>query len=769
MLPPWDETTEVANPNSKLPSWEDTVEVKEQEPDTVSNALANPIKTFTEPRDKLDDTNEEYKKAKDAKLKLITDRQANYDSKVSEQRLKSEVKRGKFTEDMRGYESDLEEDLVPDFIDNQKFTNKSAIGYFNKTLREGKEQGLTLGQARSNAIKSLESAGATPLDIQNVVNTLRGVKTPGNINDLGTVAGELQKHFTEGIAQPIATAALNLQLQTMSLDLMLPGPLHFSPVDTVLDVVGTKDKQKDFDELAGKIEGAQLAYRNQYGVGSPIEMTKYAPTLASSVAPAGIVASMALGGFTDAILAKSEGFSNSQIVAQTTYVAGVTGALSGVFKLGSDLFKEMPTTNKNIFTTIDDLPKKYKKQVKKLQRMHGYTDEDVMTMVQGYKEGTEAGDINVIDTIRLLDQQVSGSGVETNTLNMILHNNKDRELIGKDITRRTDEFMTRLNVTKGPLYDSIKKNSINARGINSINWLEVLDESNTKGIVMLPDIKQELEFNAKAFADYDITYHNVIKQTPVTNVGSVMDKVGSLVRPTIVNYLAKHMANAMHMNTLQSFAPYRNLADLLVDIVPVSNQRKQIQKTILKSLEADTFNPNQLQKKIKMEAPEISDAKLEEAVRETIKLKNLAKHSRTPEEAERFYRDEEARMKAVAMEGKQIKTDKAKLVKEEKLFKAKELQRTRYKNQAAKTDYKSRKPLISEKKELELDARYINKFSDIKLTGHTKTDGKKLAKMINNEALKTRKALEKKGIPISMDEARSEVSSRLDRLIKECE
>ena len=579
---------------------------------------------------------------------------------------------------MANHESDLEEDIVPDWFDGEKFTKESVTGYFNKIVRENKEQGATNGQARQAAIKAIEDAGGTMLDIKNAINTRRGLSN-GQIDKhaLKSTALELFKTINEGIAQPTLTAAKELELQGTILisdlaDLAEANPTTAKVLGAVGGGVGNivasapevkkqlNTSQADLKELAGEIEGAKQAYRETYGTSNPIsDIAPYAPTAGMAMLNPSSLIALALAPMpADYALARAQGYSKKQAAAQAITYAGVAGTIGKVLKTAGNIYADAAKGGSTrVFTTIDEMPKKYRKQLRTIQHMHGYTDEDVVNMINGFKEGADNGILNMMDVIRLTDQTI-GTANETNTFKLIIHNPEARNLILKDISRRADVFME--NVTRdSDLYNIIKHqgNSLNARGGSSINWLEVLDEVNSKGIVLKPELRAELEYNAKVFSDYDYGYHNVIKETKVSNERNMLQKTVDLVPDMARAILIRDLNKAFHIGGITPISPVRKTVDLIMDIGTMGSKRKNVQKTIVESLKADTFNPNMLKANIKKIIPETPDSAIADLVTEASRLNRAYKHSRTEEEAQIFYRDEEARMKALEMERKQAEAD----------------------------------------------------------------------------------------------------------------
>ncbi len=633
------------------------------------------VDAFTSPDDleKIEQS-PEYKSGYESKKAELDTKVSAYDKKIALHKQASVRNDSQLRSDV---ESELEETILPTVISGKKYTQESSIGYYNKMYNEGQSKGLTNGESKAYAINSLKEQGATPLDIQHVVNGKRGLSDGRvNIDDIKDAATQVQKALDVGIAEPIKSVYKSFDMQASILASETGvSPNIFANIAKISELVkgndaGRQAQDRRILDLAGQIKGARDSYKETYNVSSPIELGDYAPVAASALYnPTSLMALAVAPMPADFVLAKSQGFSTSQSVAQAMVVSHLTYAVGKIMKIGGELFTDgvhMKALggSRTAFTSISEMPSKYKKQLRQIQRQHGYTDEELLEMINGFKNGTEDGKLNMMDVIRLTDQ-ARGSQAGTGALDLVLHDKKGRELILQDISKRADYFLS--GVSKdSELYKLARKNGtyLNSNGGTSLNWEQLLDDVHKEGIILSPKLRAELEFNANAFSDFDFGYHNVIKGQRVAKAKGIVDTIADVAPDTGTALFYKMYNKSTGMGVLPPTSVASNLLKVVnkafdgtIDFVMRRATKKDVQKTIMESLEANTFNPSRLKMKLKQTMPDLPDDKIDDIVEETSKVDKAYKGARTEEEAEILYRDIQAEDKALEMERKQLEAE----------------------------------------------------------------------------------------------------------------
>ncbi len=711
--------------------------VEEPKDDSMS-----PLEWMTTPLDAQEDAYEKQRAKTQAKIEADKAK-----IKVEETVLDNQATQHKKKSYKEVPASELQETSWYD-ISGNKYTPESVAGYTNGRRAEMKANGTYTSEAkfRNSMYTELEDQGASPLDIQVYSQSSRGIKTGKEI--FGAAANEALKQIPKVIEErgwdPFTNQARQNALAVSS--------IFVDVASIVPKLTGNETDAKKFEyqqavlqEALATEKGIQDAYEAEYGRSAIQDMqsaTELIPLIAMTTGKVVTLSAIAFAdGFYEMVDSKRKGYSTIQAGAHGVAAATVTKALGGLMDIGENLYKGYKSRGAQFkeFTNITDLPTKYQKQVKELQKMNGWTDDEVMSMVRGFSQGLEEGKLNAIDSIRLLAQNSHHPEARELFEESVLYNRSAAKNFLTESSERSNDFLSTVS-KKSDLGKIMHKNTITKYGQTSTNWSKAYNEAIAKGINPESTMMKRLKKNMDMFDDFDTAYHKSLIKKGLSDPATLGEDLARTASTITEAYIGRHIAKMTGTSFFMNMSIPKFVTGLLKKGIKTS--KGGITETIEESLVngSKKLNPMKLKTEIKKGNPNIPDDKIDDIVEEIVKVSQKSQRTIVKEQKANVAKAERAE-RATAKE--------AKIVEDAKQKELSLSEKERRKTQAT-------------------TAKYVNAIEDLKLTGNAKADGKKIAKLVNKEARALRVSTAREGKSMTMEEAREAVAKKIDDILEGC-
>ena len=664
--------------------------------------------------------------------------------------------------------SELEETSWYD-LNDKAYTTKSLAGYYNKRESEAKSDGTytNKSQFKVQMYNELKAKGATTLDLQELGQVSRGIKTGEEMfgDSYGNAVAAIPKILEERGIDPFTNQARQNGLAMASLvtDVVsLYAPLLPDAWDAETKI---KNQEASILEAQAVEAGIQKAYEDEYG-SSVVQMVQSATELIplmlyNPVGAAGKISWSRLA-FADSFYAnldaKRSGYDSLQAGAHGVIAAGVTGAIGKVSDIGVELYRAAKGLDE--FKTIASLPRKYQIQVRELQKINGWSDDEVMSMVRGYKNGLEEGKLNAVDSIRLMAQNSHHPEARELFEKSILYNRTSAKAFLKESTTRSQDFLKTIS-KKSDLGQILLRNQYNKYGSSSLDWANSYDMAVKKGINEDSTVMRLLKRNADMFDDFDINYHKSLVKKGMGEEKSMVDNIGDVAGQITEAYVGRHVAALTKTAYFMSMSIPKFVTKLMAKMLPAST-KSEIGDTIAKSFAKgnNKLNPITLKAEIKKGIPNTPDHRIDDIVEEIIKSSQISARTKTRQDAARIVAQKESRAQSrIVLEGNKVENELGSIgLDVDDLSIVADRGTKKYNTELNKV-------LRAEKISL---AKLQNKVNDMKLTGDVKKDARKIAKVVNSEAVAIRKSAEKRGVSMSIQEAKEISAQKIDDIIARC-
>lgn len=501
----------------------------------------------------------------------------------------------------------LKETMLPSFITGRNFTDESMQEFTIAQTKELMKRGLNPQQAKIEVYKTLEGLGATPEDLNSLSASSRGIR-PGN-QVFGALAGQAPAVAKDILKKDIQEPAVTGLARTG----MKLGYIAGDVADTALAigslVVDNEEAIKDnqaymekLDNARAYLDGLEQSYKDNHGGRSFVtDLTANGLEAASVVYNPSSIAKLA---FAEAGLAygagRAEGFSKTQSGAQAIVIGAATGAVAKLAELALPVMKEYP-----MFKTIDDLPSNYKKQVRKLQEMNGWTDEEATMMIKNYATGLEDGNLMAKDAIRVLAQQHTSATGKDLFEEVIYSDLKAARTMISEIDARANNILKVVN-KDSELGKIIIRNKKSYQGKSAINWNKVIKDAEKAGIPDTGPVMERIKQYDMSHMDYDTAVFNeVLIRRGVRPDGNILSDITEGAK-SISKYLAaKQVSKALGTTILMPFNPVVRMINAATRATPTV--RNALKRTIKESLDKG-LTGRSLIKELKKTAPNVSDA-----------------------------------------------------------------------------------------------------------------------------------------------------------------